>query len=302
MIRIRRFEDKCAELLHAEKIRGFLHLYDGEEAVAVGVIPLLEPTDRRRRDLSRARPCTGARRAHGCHHGRDVRQGAKAAPAGAADLCTSSAARPISTAATRSSAADCRWRSGSALADRMRSEDRVTACFFGEGAVAEGEFHESMNLAKLWDLPVLFVCENNGYAMGTRARPVRGRDRHPRQGDELWHGERSGRRDGRRRGGSGGPACARSRARDGAGHISSNAAPTDSAPTRCSMPSSIASKDEIEPWRAMGPIVRFQGWLRNRLACIHVVTRTRSRRRRKPKIGCRGRLCRGRDVWNRSRN
>lgn len=56
---------------------------------------------------------------------------------------------------------------GLALADRMQGRDRVTACFFGEGAMAEGEFHESINLAALWRLPVLFVCENNLYAMGT---------------------------------------------------------------------------------------------------------------------------------------
>jgi TPP-dependent pyruvate/acetoin dehydrogenase alpha subunit len=56
---------------------------------------------------------------------------------------------------------------GLALADKMQRRERVTACFFGEGAVAEGEFHESMNLAALWDLPVLFCCENNLYAMGT---------------------------------------------------------------------------------------------------------------------------------------
>jgi TPP-dependent pyruvate/acetoin dehydrogenase alpha subunit len=56
---------------------------------------------------------------------------------------------------------------GLALADKMRGAERVTACFFGEGAVAEGEFHESMNLAALWQLPVLFCCENNLYAMGT---------------------------------------------------------------------------------------------------------------------------------------
>jgi TPP-dependent pyruvate/acetoin dehydrogenase alpha subunit len=54
-----------------------------------------------------------------------------------------------------------------ALADRMRGNDRITACFFGEGAMAEGEFHETMNLAALWQLPLLFVCENNLYAMGT---------------------------------------------------------------------------------------------------------------------------------------
>jgi TPP-dependent pyruvate/acetoin dehydrogenase alpha subunit len=57
---------------------------------------------------------------------------------------------------------------GLALSDRMLNRPRVTACFFGDGAVAEGEFHESMNLAALWKLPVLFVCENNLYAMGTR--------------------------------------------------------------------------------------------------------------------------------------
>ena len=56
---------------------------------------------------------------------------------------------------------------GLALADKMQGFNRVTCCFFGEGAAAEGEFHESMNLAALWKLPVLFVCENNGYAMGT---------------------------------------------------------------------------------------------------------------------------------------
>lgn len=56
---------------------------------------------------------------------------------------------------------------GLALADRLRDRPRVTAVFFGEGAVAEGEFHESMNLAALWNLPVLFCCENNLYAMGT---------------------------------------------------------------------------------------------------------------------------------------
>ena len=56
---------------------------------------------------------------------------------------------------------------GLALADRLQGRKRVTACFFGDGAVAEGEFHESLNLAALWQLPVLFVCENNEYAMGT---------------------------------------------------------------------------------------------------------------------------------------
>ena len=67
----------------------------------------------------------------------------------------------------RSSVAGLPLAVGLALADRMLGRDRVTACFFGEGAVAEGAFHEAMNLAALWKLPVLFCCENNGYAMGT---------------------------------------------------------------------------------------------------------------------------------------
>jgi pyruvate dehydrogenase E1 component alpha subunit len=56
---------------------------------------------------------------------------------------------------------------GLGLADTLRSRPALTACFFGDGAVAEGEFHESLNLAALWKLPVLFLCENNLYAMGT---------------------------------------------------------------------------------------------------------------------------------------
>ena len=74
---------------------------------------------------------------------------------------------PASTAATRIVGGGLPLAVGLALADAMQGRDRVTACFFGEGAMAEGEFHESMNLAALWRLPVLFFCENNLYAMGT---------------------------------------------------------------------------------------------------------------------------------------
>jgi pyruvate dehydrogenase E1 component alpha subunit len=166
MIRIRRFEDKCAELYTQEKIRGFMHLYDGEEAVAVGVIPVLEKRDRvvatyreHGHALARGVPMGAALaemygKQEGCSRGRGGSMhlfdrttnfyGGNAIVGGGLPLAT-----------------------GLALADRMRGEDNVTACFFGEGAVAEGEFHESLNLAALWGLPVLFVCENNLYAMGT---------------------------------------------------------------------------------------------------------------------------------------
>jgi pyruvate dehydrogenase E1 component alpha subunit len=166
MIRIRRFEEKCAELYAAEKIRGFLHLYVGEEAVAAGVMPALAPED----------AVVATYREHGHALARGV-------PAG-----------PILAEMYGKLEGCCRGRGGSmhlfdasrrfyggnaivggglpiaaglALADRLQGRARVTACFFGEGAVAEGEFHETMNLAALWRLPVLFCCENNLYAMGT---------------------------------------------------------------------------------------------------------------------------------------
>jgi len=166
MIRIRRFEDKCAELYTQEKIRGFMHLYDGEEAVAVGVIPVLEKRDRivatyreHGQALVRGVPMTTTMaemygKQEGCSRGRGGSMhlfdaatnfyGGNAIVGGGLPLAI-----------------------GLALADHMQGNDLVTACFFGDGAVAEGEFHESMNLAALWELPLLFVCENNLYAMGT---------------------------------------------------------------------------------------------------------------------------------------
>ncbi len=166
MLRVRRFEERCAELYQAEKIRGFLHLYIGEEAVAVGVINSLRPEDAivatyREHGHALVRGldagCIMAEmygKVGGCSMGRggsmhifdrDARfYGGNAIVGGGLPLAI-----------------------GLALADKMTGRDQVTAVFFGEGAVAEGEFHESMNLAALWELPVLFCCENNLYAMGT---------------------------------------------------------------------------------------------------------------------------------------
>ncbi len=166
MIRIRRFEEKCAELYSAGKIRGFLHLYVGEEAIAAGVMPALGPEDavvstyrEHGHALARGVPSDGVMaemfgKREGCSRGRggsmhlfDVPRrfyGGNAIVAGGLPLAV-----------------------GLALADRMQRQPRVTACFFGDGATAEGEFHESMNLAALWKLPVFVLCENNQYAMGT---------------------------------------------------------------------------------------------------------------------------------------
>nr|WP_306322165.1 MULTISPECIES: pyruvate dehydrogenase (acetyl-transferring) E1 component subunit alpha [unclassified Streptomyces] len=166
MLRIRRFEERCVELYSAARIRGFVHLYIGEEAVAVGVNEALTQDDAivstyREHGHALARGLTAEAvmaemfgKATGCSHGRggsmhlfdaDRRfYGGNAIVGGGLPLAA-----------------------GLALADRMNDRSRVTCCFFGDGAVAEGEFHETANLAALWELPLLLVCENNRYAMGT---------------------------------------------------------------------------------------------------------------------------------------
>jgi len=166
MLRIRRFEERAAELYGAGKIRGFLHLCVGEEAVAVGVMRALTEADAvvstyREHGHALARGVPAERimaemfgKAEGCCRGRGGSMhlfdashrfyGGNAIVAGGLPLAT-----------------------GLALADKMLGRRAVTVCLFGDGAVAEGEFHECMNLAALWRLPVLFLCENNLYAMGT---------------------------------------------------------------------------------------------------------------------------------------
>jgi pyruvate dehydrogenase E1 component alpha subunit len=166
MLRIRRFEEQCAELYSAGKIRGFLHLYIGEEAVAVGVMQALHADD----------AVVATYREHGHALVRGVSAAAIMAEMyGKVEGCSRGrgGSMHLFDAATRFYGGNAivggglPLAVGLALADRLLGRNRVTACFFGEGAVAEGEFHESMNLAALWNLPVLFCCENNLYAMGT---------------------------------------------------------------------------------------------------------------------------------------
>jgi len=166
MLRIRRFEERCVELYSGTKIRGFMHLAIGQEAVAVGVMDALRPDD--------------AVVATYRDHGHALARGIPAGPLMAemfGRLEGVSRGRGgsmhVFDAATRFYGGNAivggglPLAAGLALADHLQGRDRVTACFFGEGAMAEGEFHETMNLARLWDLPVLFACENNLYAMGT---------------------------------------------------------------------------------------------------------------------------------------
>ncbi|MCY1158676.1 MAG: hypothetical protein MOP51_1700 [Citricoccus sp.] len=166
MLRVRRLEEQCVELYSAARIRGFLHVYIGEEAVAAGIMSTLGPED----------AVVATYREHGHALLRGVSAGAILAEMyGHVQGCCRGrgGSMHLFDAATHFYggnaivAGGLPLAVGLALADRMAGRSRVTACFFGEGAAAEGEFHESLNLAALWRLPVLFCCENNLYAMGT---------------------------------------------------------------------------------------------------------------------------------------
>lgn len=166
MLRIRRFEERCARLYGEQKIRGFLHLCNGQEAIAVGLIPLLLAND--------ALVATYREHAHALVRGIPMdslmaemfgkRTGASRGRGGSMHIFD---AKTRFYGGNAIVGAGLPMATGLALAQKMQRDGGITACFFGEGAVAEGEFHESMNLAALWKLPVLFVCENNLYAMGT---------------------------------------------------------------------------------------------------------------------------------------
>lgn len=259
MIRVRMFEDKCAELYTEEKIRGFMHLYDGEEAVAAGVIPVLESRDRivatyreHGHALIRGVPMNGVMAEM---YGK--RDGVSAGRGGSMHLFD---ARTNFYGGYAIVGGGLPLAAGLALSDQMRGERAVTACFFGEGAVAEGEFHESLNLAALWRLPVLFVCENNSYAMGTAlARSESETDIHAKA------------------------ACYRIQAEvvDGMDVIATEAAARRavSAIRETGEPYFLEcrtyrfrahsmfdaqlyrDKAEVEAWRGKGPILRFQRWL-----------------------------------------
>jgi len=166
MLRIRRMEEKCAQAYGEGRIRGFLHLYIGEEAVAVGALHALEAADN----------IVATYREHGHALVRGVPMNAIMAEMyGKREGCSRGrgGSMHLFDAATRFYGGNAIVGGGLpvavglALAARMQASGRITACFFGEGAMAEGAFHESINLAALWRLPVLFCCENNLYAMGT---------------------------------------------------------------------------------------------------------------------------------------
>ena len=267
MLRIRRFEAKCVELYQAQKIRGFLHLYDGEEAVAVGVAAALD----------------GARDAVVAtyrEHGQALAWGVPMAPLmaemlGKAEGC-------------------CRGRGGSmhlfshahrfyggnaivggglplaagiALADRRLERGAITACFFGEGAVAEGVFHETLNLAQLWQLPVLFVCENNLYAMGV---PLAESDAET----DIWRKAQAYRMPSEQVDGMD-PVQVEAAAQRAVAQIRSGGGPhfLEARTYRYRAHSmfdtqAYRTRDEVEVWRQRDPIERLRAWM----AANHEIT------------------------------
>ncbi|HEY3024712.1 MAG TPA: pyruvate dehydrogenase (acetyl-transferring) E1 component subunit alpha [Pyrinomonadaceae bacterium] len=166
MLLVRRFEEKAAESYSLGKIGGFCHLYIGQEAVAIGCISVLRPDDYvltsyREHAHAIAKGITPEAvmaelygKAGGCSHGKGGSMhmfdssvnflGGHAIVGGQIPLAT-----------------------GVSFATKYKGTDRVTLCFFGEAAVNQGSFHESLNMAQLWKLPCIYVCENNQYGMGT---------------------------------------------------------------------------------------------------------------------------------------
>lgn len=259
MIRIRRFEDKCAELYTQQKIRGFLHLYDGEEAIAVGIISLLSHQDR----------VVATYREHGHALARGVSMGSVLAEMyGKAEGCAGGRGGSMHLFSNAHHfyggnaivGGGLPMAVGLALADRMEHSDAVTSCFFGEGAVAEGEFHESLNLAALWKLPVLFVCENNGYAMGSALTLTESQtdisakarcydiEAEAVDGMDVVAVEAAARRALKYIAETGKPYFLECRTYRFRAHSMFDA-------------QLYRSKQEIEEWRQKGPILRFQTWL-----------------------------------------
>src|ERR1051325_3766002 len=167
MLLIRRFEERASQQYQAQKIGGFCHLYIGQEAVVTGAVAATRPDDyliTAYRDHALARGTSADAcmaelfgKATGCSRGlggsmhyfdkERFMYGGHAIVGAHVPLAT-----------------------GIAFAAKYRKEDRVTLCFFGDGAINQGSFHEALNLAGLFKLPVIFICENNYFAMGTSVK------------------------------------------------------------------------------------------------------------------------------------
>ncbi|SHN39318.1 pyruvate dehydrogenase (acetyl-transferring) E1 component subunit alpha [Chitinophaga sp. CF418] len=166
MLLLRRFEEKAGQLYGMQKIRGFCHLYIGQEAIAAGAMSATKPDDKfitayRDHALAIAKGMTADEcmaelygKATGCSKGKGGSMHFFAPDKGFYGGHGIVGAQ-IGTGA------------GLAFAEQYKGTDSVALCFFGDGAARQGMLHETFNMAMLWKLPVIFICENNMYAMGT---------------------------------------------------------------------------------------------------------------------------------------
>ena len=171
MMLIRRFEEKAAEMYARSKIAGFLHLYIGEEAIAAGAISAINDDDQ---ILTHYRE-HGHALARGLDPGRIMAElfgretGVSSGKGGSMHLFDVERSFLGGYAIV---AGHLPLACGIALANQRLNNGRIVLCIFGDGAVNEGEFHESLNLAAVWKLPIIFLCENNFFGMGTDIRQV----------------------------------------------------------------------------------------------------------------------------------
>jgi pyruvate dehydrogenase E1 component alpha subunit len=172
MLLIRRFEEKAAQMYGLRKIGGFCHLYIGQEAVAVGSIAAL--------DLARDYVVTAYRdHGHAIACGMDPKE-VMAELFGKATGCSKGKGGSMHLfdagrhflGGNGIVGAQIPVATGVGLACKARGEGAVTLCYFGDGAIHQGSFHESLNMARIWNLPVIYLCENNQYGMGTDFRRV----------------------------------------------------------------------------------------------------------------------------------
>jgi pyruvate dehydrogenase E1 component alpha subunit len=166
MLLLRRFEEKTGQLYGMQKIRGFCHLYIGQEALAAGIMSATRPDDN----------MITAYRDHGLAIAKGISANACMAELyGKATGCTKGKGGSMHFFSKEHRffgghgivGAQIGLGAGIAFAEQYQGSDRATICMFGDGAARQGMLHETFNMAVLWQLPVVFICENNYYAMGT---------------------------------------------------------------------------------------------------------------------------------------
>jgi pyruvate dehydrogenase E1 component alpha subunit len=260
MVLIRRFEEKAAEMYARGHIRGFLHLYIGQEAIATGVMSRLRPED--------------YIVSHYREHGHALARGMEPGPVMAELFGKATGVSKGLGGSMHLFDVSRRFMGGyaivgghlplacgMAIACQKEGKGDVVACFLGDGSVNEGAFHESLNLAAVWKLPVLFICENNFYAMGTAMRKVSALAEIYKRAEA--YGIRSEQVDGmdllsvRDR-----TEHALRLVRRGEGPFFLEAITYRFRGHSMADPEFYRNKEEVEHWRSLDPITRFENVLR----------------------------------------